>query len=156
MTLRPRRSTDRDDRGAAAVEFALVMPFLLLIVFALIQYGFYFYSAQTGSNTVNVATRQLTVGNCDTQAELDALVDDRLGAAQVGTADVDRYYYESDGTTFISQQAVDAVVGGTVRVELRFHGIDLNFPLVPFLDDAEVYREVTARVEDTTDEGCGS
>ena len=49
-----------------------MLPFLLLIVFGLIQYGLYFFSAQTGSNTVNVAARQLTVGNCDTTAELQA------------------------------------------------------------------------------------
>lgn len=156
MTLRPRRSGRRDDRGASAVEFALVLPFLLLIVFALIQYGLYFFSAQTGSNTVNVAARQLTVGNCDTTAELNTLVNNRLGSAQVGTATVTRNYYEADGTTLIGQLATDAVVGGTVKVEITFDSIDLNFPFVPFLDNAEVYRTVTARVEDTTDQGCGA
>ena len=49
-----------------------------------------------------------------------------------------------------------AEVGGTVKVEITFNSIDLNFPLVPFLDNAQVYRTVTARVEDTTDQGCGS
>jgi Flp pilus assembly protein TadG len=156
MTVRPRRSGRRDDRGASAVEFALVLPFLLVIVFGLIQYGLYFFSSQTGSNTVNVAARQLTVGNCDTDAELNTLVNNRLGSAQVGTATVVRNYFEVDGTDIPGNSAADAEVGGTVKVEITFDSIDLNFPFVPFLDDAKVYRTVTARVEDTTDQGCGS
>jgi Flp pilus assembly protein TadG len=155
MTVRPRRSERRDNRGAAAVEFALVMPFLLLIVFALIQYGLYFYSAQTGSNTVNVAARQLTVGNCDTATELNTLVNNRLGSAQVGTATVTRNYYDIGGAP-LGILATNAKIGGTVKVEITFDSIDLNFPFVPFLDNAKVYRTVTARVEDTTDQGCGS
>jgi len=150
------RPVRRPDRGAAAVEFALVMPLLLLIVFALIQYGLYFYSAQTGSNTVNVAARQLTVGNCDTSAELSTLVQNRLGAAKVGTPSVTRKYYDTDGTTLLGTAATTAKVGGTVKVEITFDTHNLNFPFVPFLDDPKVYREVTARVEDTTDQGCGS
>jgi Flp pilus assembly protein TadG len=146
----------RAERGAAAVEFALVMPLLLVLIFGLIQYGLYFYSAQTGSNTVNVAARQLTVGNCDTTAELDALVDDRLGAAAVGTPTVTREYFDTDGTTSLGSAATAAKIGGSVTVVITFDTINLNFPFVPFLDDPKVSRTVTARVEDTTDEGCGA
>lgn len=146
----------RTDRGAAAVEFALVMPILLIIVFALIQYGLYFYSAQTGSNTINVAARQLTVGNCDTAGELDALVANRLGASKVGTPVVSRTYYKADGTTSLGSVAANAEVGGTVKVEITFDTHNLNFPFVPFLDDPKVSRTVTARVEDKVDQGCGA
>jgi Flp pilus assembly protein TadG len=32
----------RDEGGAAAVEFALLAPIVLLLVFGIIQYGLYF------------------------------------------------------------------------------------------------------------------
>lgn len=153
MTVRPRRSDRREDRGAAAVEFALVLPFLLLIVFALIQYGLYFYAAQTGSNTVNAAARQLSVGNCQTSGSLQTFVDDRLGAASTANATITPEFKDVDGTP---STAADVEEGGTVKLTIQFQSIDLNFPFVPFLDNAVVHREVVARVEDTADEGCGA
>lgn len=149
------RPVRRPDRGASAVEFALVLIPLLVIVFGLIQYGMYFYSAQTGSNTVNAAARQLSVGNCDTANELNGFVNARLGAAAAGAATVTRTYYDTDGITPLPDQApAKAVVGGTVKMTLEFPSVDLNFPFVPFLDDPKVSRTVVARVEDTTDQGC--
>ncbi|MGH3348228.1 MAG: TadE/TadG family type IV pilus assembly protein [Nocardioides sp.] len=156
MAVRLRRSDRRDDRGAAAVEFALVLPFLLLIVFALIQYGLYFYAAQTGSNTVNAAARQLSVGNCQTAGSLQTFVDDRLGAASTANATIDPEFKNVDGSDPAVPEAANVEVGGTVKLTIEFQSIDLNFPFVPFLDNAVVYREVVARVEDTADEGCGA
>lgn len=149
------RPVRRPERGASAVEFALVLIPLLIIVFGLIQYGMYFYSAQTGSNTVNSAARQLSVGNCDTDSELNNFVDARLGAAAAGAATVTRTYYDTDGITALPDQTpAKAVVGGTVKMTLEFPTVNLNFPFVPFLDDPKVSRTVVARVEDTTDQGC--
>lgn len=131
-----------------------MLPLLLLIVFATIQYGLYFWAAQTGSNTVNVAARQLTVGNCDTDAELVTMVQNRLGASAVGTPTVSRSYYDIDGATFLGATAGVAKVGGTVEVTIAFDPIDLNFPFVPSLGADQVTRQVVARVEDSTDQGC--
>ncbi len=131
-----------------------MVPLLLLVVFGTIQYGFYFWAAQTGSSTVNVAARQLTVGNCDTNLELVTMVENRLGATAVATPTVTRTYYDIDGSTLLGTTAAVAKVGGTVELTITFDTIDLDFPFVPFLDDAEVSRQVVARVEDTTDQGC--
>jgi hypothetical protein len=46
-----------DQRGAAAVEFALVMPLLFLILFGTIQYGLYFFDTQGTRNGVREAAR---------------------------------------------------------------------------------------------------
>lgn len=51
------RSRSSDQRGAAAVEFALVAPLLFLIMFGTIQYGLYFFDAQGTRNGVREAAR---------------------------------------------------------------------------------------------------
>jgi Flp pilus assembly protein TadG len=54
----------RDQGGAAAVEFALIMIPFFVLVFGLIEYGWYFYVAQNTSGAASTVTRQLEVGNC--------------------------------------------------------------------------------------------
>ncbi len=55
----------RHEHGAAAVEFALVLVLLLTLLFGIIQYGFYFYSASTGSAAAREALRRASVGDCN-------------------------------------------------------------------------------------------
>jgi Flp pilus assembly protein TadG len=61
MRLIRRRSED----GAAAVEFALVLPVLILILFGIIDYGLYFGDALDTRSGVASATRQAVVDNFD-------------------------------------------------------------------------------------------
>ncbi|HEY5202892.1 MAG TPA: TadE/TadG family type IV pilus assembly protein [Acidothermaceae bacterium] len=56
----------RRDSGAAAVEFALVLPILLLIVFGIIDYGLYFGNSLDTRSGVATVTRQAVVNNFDT------------------------------------------------------------------------------------------
>ena len=146
----------RDERGATAVEFALLMVPMLVIVFGLIQYGLYFYSSQTGSNTANAAARQLSVGNCQDADDLDDLVNGRLGAAATGDATVSRVYKNVDGSTpTTTPHPANVEIGGTVELTIEFPTVNMHFPFVPFLDDPKVTRTVQARVEDVTEQGCG-
>jgi Flp pilus assembly protein TadG len=60
---RARAGDPRRDAGAAAVEFALVLPILVLILFGMIDYGLYFGNALDTRSGVASATRQAVVNN---------------------------------------------------------------------------------------------
>jgi hypothetical protein len=53
----------RTDHGAAAVEFALIVPLLLLLVFGIIEYGLWFTDSVSARQGVREAARQGVVGN---------------------------------------------------------------------------------------------
>ena len=57
-----RRATNRREQGASAVEFALILTPLLLIVFGLVQYGMYFWAKQGASAAARDAAREAAVG----------------------------------------------------------------------------------------------
>lgn len=80
------------DRGAAAVEFALVVPVLLLLVFGIIDYGLFLSDNLAVKQGIREAAREAVVSDrvaCD-DASLDclaALAEERIGAVG-GAAEV--------------------------------------------------------------------
>lgn len=85
-------SRRRSARGAAAVEFALVMPILFLIVFGILQYGLYFSDSLDTRQGVREGARMGVIGAftstgcttggqmqqlaCKTKAQISALTGD--------------------------------------------------------------------------------
>ena len=61
------RESGRSD-GASAVEFALVVPVLLLLVFGIIEYGLWFSDSARRRQGVREAARQGVVGNFGTES----------------------------------------------------------------------------------------
>src|SRR5215212_8129220 len=55
---RPRRS----ERGAVAVEFALIFPVVFAVMFGIIQYGIYFWGRSTAAASARESARQMAVG----------------------------------------------------------------------------------------------
>ena len=59
---RARRAAAGDERGAAAVEFALVGGLLVLIVFGILQYGLFFDDSLNANQGVRETARMSVVG----------------------------------------------------------------------------------------------
>ncbi len=69
-----RLRTDARDGGAAAVEFALVLPILLLLVFGIIDFGRAYHAQVTLTHGAREGVRVVAFGGtqADVQARLDA------------------------------------------------------------------------------------
>jgi Flp pilus assembly protein TadG len=130
----------RSDRGASAVEFALVMVPLLALLFGAIQYGLYFWAYQGGSDIARSAARLAAVGTPADCASFTSDVKDQIGGmGDKSSAVVTRTYTQADPTK------VD--IGDTVKVTVQFKSIDLHFPFVPFINDGLVSSSAEARVD---------
>lgn len=155
--VRSRRRTD--ESGAAAVEFALVLIPFLVLVFGLIQYGIYFFGVQAGSHAANSAVRQLSVGNCQSAGALQTYLNNQLndgnGDAQLSPSPLG-VTYRTPANVTVSTPLPATAVGGTVTLRFKFTTPNLKFPLLPYISDSSVTREVQARIEDVTDGGCPS
>lgn len=144
------RTSRRGERGAIAVEFALVVLPLLYLVFGIVQYGLYFYATQSGTSAVGEAVRRLTVGDCQDTAQLKKLLATRLGASSVDRADdLQAAVTYHDQSPSPAPTAAPGVVGGTVTLTLTFQTVDMHFPLIPLPDGGKVTRTGFGRVEDT-------
>ncbi|MDQ4055611.1 MAG: pilus assembly protein [Actinomycetota bacterium] len=116
------------------VEFALVLPILLMLVLGMIQYGWYFYVSETASGAASNVTRRLSVGDC-----------------WPGTQAYDYARKQSPKVTGVTKSPTDlsvAAAGDLLAVTVT---ADANmFGLFPLPDDGIVTRVVNARLEDTT------
>jgi len=151
----PTGRSARDEGGATAVEFALILIPLLLLLFGIIQYGFYFFASQNGNNVARDLVRRVAVGDCPNQSDLEVYATNHLGSAYQGGLDVDREYRNPDGssTTFESRS-----VGDQVIITLTFNTLDMNLPFIPVPNDASgkaiVSTQADARLEDKSSSGA--
>ena len=68
----------RDQRGASAVEFALVAPLLIGLLLGIIQYGSLFLLQTRMNDTARDTVRRLAVGDLTTEAEAEEYAVARL------------------------------------------------------------------------------
>ena len=88
---RPRRGS-RWVRGAAAVELALVLPVLLLLVLGAIEWGYYFFLENVVVNSAREGARAGSIapaGTAEAQARAATAAMLTAGALDAGLAHVD-------------------------------------------------------------------
>jgi len=66
------RSQRRDERGAALVEFAIVIPLLLLLTFGIVEFGMAFNAASSVSEATRAGGRTGAILSSDPQMEYKA------------------------------------------------------------------------------------
>jgi Flp pilus assembly protein TadG len=129
----------RDEGGAAAVEFALIMIPFFVLVFGLVEYGWYFYVAQNTSGAASTVSRKLEVGDC--WASGAALTFAQNQASQISSVAVSP-----------SGSGSAPAAGTAFTVTVTSNGQLLNFLPVP--NGGTITRTVSAQVEDTTAQSC--
>lgn len=106
---------NRNERGAAALEFALVGPLFILLIIAATVYGGWFWMAQGVQHLAAEGARAAIAG-------ID--VDERVALARSSIAD------STDGTTILDPEAVQVLVTsdqGAIRVTVVYDASDHPF-----------------------------
>lgn len=129
--LRRRR---RNQRGATAVEFALVsIPFFTLVI-GMVEYGWYFYVSQSSGSAASMVARRLSVGDCWGAGEALAAVKEQ--APMVTTVTTSPADLSTIG------------VGSQFSVTVDADGSIINFLPVP--NGGAIEKTVYASLEDAT------
>ena len=133
-----------DDRGAAAVEFALVSVLLLTLLFGIIQYSYFFYQSQGATTTAREAARLAAVGvtSCTSFESAVQLRADANGTdiASPPPANI-TLAVTKEGNSGSGPEPGDRAVVTVVWVPQKF-----GFPFVPFLSGNQS-SEAETRVE---------
>jgi Flp pilus assembly pilin Flp len=109
----------RHEDGVAAVEFALLLPLLVLLLFGFIQFGLAFNTRIQATNAAREAARLAVIGiddfsNLGGGASYWQVVRDKAGVGSISNC------------SFVT----DNVVGGQLTVTFEFP-IDLVIPFLP-------------------------
>lgn len=132
----------RGQQGAAALEFGLVLPVVVLAIFGIIQYGYHFWSLETAAATAREAARRLVVGTDWTCAQAEAVDQASKPAVGAAQATVTRRYHTEGGATQASP-----VVGSLVTVTVSFQSLDMGLPILPLPHSGQVTQTATGRIE---------
>lgn len=151
MFIRPRKpiagsrsgGVRRPRRGAAALEFALLLPLFLLIIFGILEFGRALMVYQVTTNAAREAARRSVIAGT-TNGEVTGLINDYLDGASVSPTGRTIEILDENGNAgtmgdISSHQEVTIVI--TVPFEQN------NLGLSRFLANKQMQTRVTMRRE---------
>jgi len=131
------------DRGAAAVEFAIVSVLLLTLLFGIIQYGYYFFQLNATTAAAREAGRLAAVGVEDCPSYLSEA---KARASGLNSADL---------TIRLTFQGATPTVGNLATVVADYKPQKFGFPFIP-LPSGDISQTAKIRVEQVAPDGPSS
>lgn len=140
MALRRR---NRDQRGAAAVEFALILPIFLMVLFGIIDFGYAINRASLVNNAARDAVREASFGA--TEAQVKAVADVTLEGIPNYRVVVSCKKKDNTPCAWTTDAKSGAGVEAIVRVEYRHEFIT---PVSMFFSGGlDLSRQAVMRIE---------
>ena len=130
----------RDDSGAALVEFALVAPLLLLMVFGIFEFGRVWNVYQTMTDAAREGARRIAVANGQGWTVIEPAVRDALA---LGVMDPAVATITPGPQSFAANNAGDGTPGSQARVDITY---DYTFNIlgnIPTLFGSENFGTIT-------------
>jgi hypothetical protein len=123
----PQESGQESDRGAVAVEFALLFPLLIVMLFGTLIVGWRVWEHQAGQSTARQAARDAAVGIDDAGVFARNVVcfGERNGLRTGGLTQIEIDYYSPS-----MAPSPSAVLGGYVQVSVTSKSRLGAFPMI--------------------------
>jgi Flp pilus assembly protein TadG len=137
-----RRPCRSQDSGAVAVEFALLLPLLMMFLLGIIQYGYGLFQLQAITAVVGEATQKASTGvtSCDLFSSTFTELTEGNGLNPADVTNVQVEWLTADGAP---ASAPDPL--GLVKVTASFTPFSIGVPFVPFPDT--ITRSQTAALQ---------
>jgi Flp pilus assembly protein TadG len=140
---KPIAAPRRNQHGAVAIEFAIILPVLATLMLGMVQYGYYFFATQSASSAAREAARRLVVGDCQATGSAQS-----FARNQAMLSSLTLVYGDATSNTMNN---VLPDVGRVVRVKVAASGDILGY--LPMPNGGAITRTVDALVEDKAGEG---
>lgn len=110
-------------KGQSVVEFALVLPLFLFIMYGIIYTGMMFHDYSTLSNIARACTREAAVSATNNYTKIETDYKDRLNGLLTN-------FYTPVGSKPITIEQTDGVIQTTINMQLNVNGflIDMIVP----------------------------
>lgn len=136
----PHRASRRTSRrGVAILEFAAVVPVLMILTLGIMEFGWYARNQLTVSNATREGARAASIGK--TQSEIKTRVINAASPITVATTDITLEHSTNSGTSYSAFPADDTTktpaqngvaAGSLVRVTVNVANRRLvNLPITP-------------------------
>lgn len=132
----------RNDRGAAAVEFALILPIFLMLLFGIIDFGYMINRGSMINNAARDAAREASLG----QSEADVIAVAEQSVQGLPGVTVSVGCSLPDGS-LCGSYASDAVSNGTARVTINYQHEMLTPIGIFFPGGFDLTRQAEMRIE---------